>query len=153
MVAFALMHRPARTRTGFTLIEVLIVITIVGILLGTALPRVGRSVRLDRVNRAATVAQGMLDEAGQLAARRRTPVTVTVASGWLRINDRASGTAIKQRNFATGQDMQAALVSNPTAGITVFPNGRGSEALTLTLSTSGKSVSVSRTTTGIVRRQ
>lgn len=153
MVAFALMHRPARTRTGFTLIEVLIVITIVGILLGTALPRVGTSVRLDRVNRAAMVAQGMLDEAGQLAARRRTPVTVTVASGWLRINDRASGTAIKQRNFGSGQDMGAALAISPSAGITVFPNGRGTAALRLTLSTTGKTVTVSRTATGIVRRQ
>ncbi len=143
----------SRRRTGFTLIEVLIVITIVGILLGVAIPRVGTSVRQDRVQRAAMVAQGMLDEAALFAARRRAPVRVAVSGSWLRVTDRASGTVLRQRSFGAGQDLNAALAINPTTGITIFPNGRSNAALSITLTGSGESVVVSRTTTGILRRQ
>ncbi len=153
MAAFRSPSRLPRSRFGFTLIEVLIVITIVGILLGTAIPRVGTSVRRDRVNRAAMVAQGMIDEAALFAARRRAPVTVTLSGSFLRISDRASSSVLRQRSFGAGQDLNAALVISPSGGVTIFPNGRANAALSLTLSGSGESVVVSRTTTGILRRQ
>lgn len=143
----------SRGRLGFTLIEILIVVVIVGILLGVAIPRVGTSVRQDRVQRAAMVAQGMLDEASLFAARRRTPVRVGISGTFLRITDRATGTVLRQRSFGAGQDLNATMSITPTAGITIFPNGRANAALSLTLSGSGESVVVSRTTTGILRRQ
>jgi prepilin-type N-terminal cleavage/methylation domain-containing protein len=142
-----------RGRFGFTLIEILIVVVIVGILLGTAIPRVGTSVRRDRVHRAAQVGQGMLDEAALFAARRRTPVNVGISGTFLSITDRATGAVLRQRSFGGDQDLRAALVIAPSGGITIFPNGRATAALTMTFSGGGETVVVSRTTTGILRRQ
>lgn len=142
----------SRSRPGFTLIELMLVVVIVGALLSVAIPSVGKQVGRDRVQRSAMVVQGMLDEASQLAARRRSPVTVTLSSGTLRINDRASGAAIKSRSFGPTQDLKATLSFNPSAGITIFPTGRSSAGLRITLAGSGDTVVVSRTAAGIVRR-
>lgn len=137
---------------GFTLIEMLIVVVLVGVLLGVAVPGLGRSVTQDRVRRAGMVVQGMLDEAARTAQRRGRPVEITVDGNWLRITERGSLTPIKQRSFGPAEDIKATLAIAPSGGITVFPNGRGSAALTLTLSGGGQTVTVTRTTTGIVRR-
>lgn len=140
-------------RRGFTLIELMIVVIIVGILLGVAIPRVGRSISQDRVLRAAYVVQGMIDEAGQIARRRGVPVTVTVASSTLRINLRSSGAALKSKTFGNASDMRATVALNPSGGITIFPNGRASAALTVTVSGGGNTERVTRSATGIIRRQ
>lgn len=153
MAAFRPLSTSRARRTGFTLIEILIVVVLVGILLGVAIPRVGTSVRQDRVQRAAMVAQGMLDEAALFAARRRAPVNVAISGNWLRVTDRATGTVLRQRSFGAGQELNATLAITPTTGITIFPSGRANSALQLALSGSGESVVVSRTTTGILRRQ
>ncbi len=152
MPEMRLVHPITRSRRGFTLIEVLIVVVVVGILLGTALPGLGRSVTQDRVRRAGTIVQGMVDEAARLAQRRGAPVTITISGNWLRVTDRNSGAVIKQRSFGPGQDINASLAIRPTTGITVFPNGRGTALLQISLSGGGESVVVSRTTTGILRR-
>jgi prepilin-type N-terminal cleavage/methylation domain-containing protein len=153
VAAFRSLATSQGRRTGFTLIEILIVVVLVGIILGVAIPRVGTSVRQDRVQRAAMVAQGMLDEAALFAARRRTPVNVTIDGNWLRVTERATGTVLRQRSFGAGQELNATLAIDPSGGVTIFPNGRADAALALTLSGSGESVVVSRTTTGILRRQ
>jgi prepilin-type N-terminal cleavage/methylation domain-containing protein len=142
-----------RARRAFTLIELLIVVVISGILISISANSIGQQIRRDRVLRSATVVEGMLAEAGQMAVRRRSPVTVTLTGTSLRINDRASGTALRTRNFGPGFDLQATLAISPSAGVEIFPNGRANAALTITVSGSGLSETVSRTATGIVRRQ
>lgn len=145
-------HRVRNRVPGFTLIEVLIVVVIVGVLLGVALPGLGRSVTQDRVRRAGSIVEGMLDEAARTAQRRGRPVEITVDGTWLRIAERGVATPIKQRSFGPSEDIKATLAIDPSGGITVFPNGRGDAALTLTLTGGGQTVTVTRTTTGIVRR-
>ncbi len=143
---------PARSaRTAFTLIEMLLVIVIVGALLAVAIPNVGRQVSRDRTNRAASVILGMLDEASQLAVRRRSPVTVTLSSGTLFVRDRATNAILKQRTFSTN-DLRATVVIRPTTGITIFPNGRANAALSVSVTGGGESALVTRTATGILRR-
>jgi prepilin-type N-terminal cleavage/methylation domain-containing protein len=141
-------------RRGFTLIELLIVIVIVGVLLGVAIPSVGRSINRDRVSRSAVVVHSMLDEAGQLAARLRRPVEVefVAATRSIRLVDRDSGTVLRARSFADNQDLRATIAMTPSTGIEIFPNGRATAALTITLSGGGASSTVTRTATGIVRR-
>ncbi len=152
MVAIRADNVVARRR-GFTLIELLLVIVIIGVLLATALPKVGRSISRDRVNRAAFIVQGMLDEAGQISRRQGVPVTVTFASSAFRINLRSSGVAVKSRLFDAASDVGATLSLNPSAGITIFPTGRANAALTVTVTGGGVTKTVTRSTAGIIRRQ
>lgn len=141
-----------RRRGGFTLIELMIVVVIVGLMLGIAVPSVGRQISTDRANRAAAVILGMLDEAGQLAVRRRAPVTVTLSSGVVFVRDRATNTILRQRTFG-GNDMKATVAFNPSAGITIFPNGRANTGLRVSVSGGDATAVVSRTATGILRRE
>lgn len=140
-------------RRGFTVIELLIVLVISGLLISISANSIGKQIRRDRVVRSAAVVEGVLAEAGQLAVRRRTPVTVTLNGTTLRINDRATGTAIRSKNFGPGFDLQATLAFAPSTGITIFPNGRANAALSITVSGNGATQTVSRTATGIVRRR
>lgn len=151
------MHVPTRPvrpiRRGFTVVELLIVMVVAGILISISANSIARQVRRDRVIRSATVVEGLLAEAGQLAVRRRSPVTVTLSGTTFRINDRSTGTAVKSKDFGPGFDLQATLAFTPSTGVTIFPNGRASAALRVTVSGSGVTQAVSRTATGIVRRQ
>lgn len=141
-------------RRGFTLIEVLIVVTLLGILLGVAIPSVGRQVTNDRVQRSAMLVQGLLEEASLQAARRRAPVRVAISGNFIQVTDRASGTVLKQRSFgAESPDLKATVQMAPSGGITIFPNGRSDAGVTFRLSGGDVSVRVVRTTTGILRRQ
>lgn len=145
--------RSPALRRGFTLIELLVVIVIAGVLVAMSAGAIGRQIARDRVLRSATVVEGMLSEASQFAVRRRTPVTVTLDGTSLRINDRASGAALKSRNFGPTFDLRATLAIAPSGGVTIFPNGRADNPVRVTVSGSGLSQVVSRTATGIVRRQ
>jgi prepilin-type N-terminal cleavage/methylation domain-containing protein len=144
---------PRSSRAGFTLIELLLVVAVGGILLGISGQAIGKQVARDRVLRSAMVVEGMLSEASQLAVRRSTPVRVILTGTALQITDRASGTVIRQRNFGPGFELRATLGISPTDGITVFPNGRANAAVRITVSGTDLSQTVSRTATGIVRRQ
>lgn len=140
-------------RRGFSLIEILMVVVLVGILLSISVPAVGRQVTRDRVIRSATVVQGMLEEASLAAARRRVPVRVTLTGGALRISDRETGEVLRERTFGNDQDLRASLRMSPSTGITIFPNGRADSNLRIGLAGGGTSTMVTRTATGIVRRQ
>lgn len=138
---------------GFTLIEVLIIVVIAGILLGIAGNAVGNQVARDRVLRSAMVVEGMLSEASQLAVRRAAPVRIELSGSALQIKDRATNAVLRQRNFGPEFDLRATLAVDPSVGVTIFPNGRANAALTVTVSGSDLSQTITRTATGIVRRQ
>jgi prepilin-type N-terminal cleavage/methylation domain-containing protein len=140
-------------RTGFTLIEVLLVVAIAGILLGISGSAIGNQIARDRVLRSAMVVEGMLNEASQLAVRRSTPVRVVLSGTSLQIQDRATNAVIKQRNFGAGFELKATLSISPANGVEIFPNGRANAAVSITVSGTNLSQTVSRTATGIVRRQ
>jgi prepilin-type N-terminal cleavage/methylation domain-containing protein len=145
-------RRPTTLRGGFSLIELMIVVVIVGVLVGVAIPNVGRSINTDRANRSAAVVMGMLDEAGQLAARRRAPVTVTLLNGSVIIRDRATSAVLKQRSFGAENDLRATLTFTPNTGITIFPNGRATSNLRVNITGGNATAGVTRTAAGILRR-
>jgi prepilin-type N-terminal cleavage/methylation domain-containing protein len=147
------LNRRLRLRAGFSLIEILIVMIMVGALLSVALPRVSRTMQRDRVLRSALVVQSMIEEATQLSTRLRVPVDVDWTGGRLVVSNRATGAELRSRPFGEGQDLRATVTMSPVAGITIFPTGRADAALTITLSGGDYTTTVSRTSAGIVRRQ
>lgn len=144
--------RIRRNRAGFSLIELLIVVVILGILVTISAGAIGRQIARDRVLRSAHVVQGLLTEASQLAVRRSVPVRVELNGTSLQIIDRDALTVIKQRNFGPTFDLRATLVLSPSNGITIFPNGRADSNLRVNVSGADMSTTVSRSATGIVRR-
>jgi prepilin-type N-terminal cleavage/methylation domain-containing protein len=140
-------------RAGFTLIEVLVVVVILGILVTVSGGSIGKQIARDRVLRASTVVEGMLVEATQLAVRQRVPMRIQLSGNVLQIVQRSSGTAVKSRGFGLGSDLEATLALNPATGVTIFPNGRADGALDVTVAGNGVQFVVRRTATGIVRRQ
>lgn len=151
--------RPKRSsRRGFSLIEMLIVVVVMGILITISAGAIGRQIARDRVMRSANVVQALVEEASQMAVRRNSPVNIELSGNALQIIDRDAGgpgvgAVIKQRSFGPENDLRATVAISPAAGITIFPNGRADAALQVTVSGSGLTQVVSRTTTGIVRRQ
>lgn len=139
-------------RVGFTLIEVLMVVVILGILVTISGTSVSRQLTRDRAVRAATVVEGMLVEGSQLAVRRRTPMRIQLSGNVLQLVQRSTGVVVKSRGFGAGSDLEATLTFDPAGGITIFPNGRGDGELTVTITGNGAQLVVRRTATGIVRR-
>lgn len=145
--------RRADARYGFSLIELLMVLSITGILIAIAATQIGRQLSRDRVLRAATMVQGVLVEASQLAVRRRTPMRVVLSGSSVQVRQRAGDTLVRQWRFDAASDMQATLAFTPSVGITIFPNGRADTTLAVVLTSSSGRATVTRSATGVVRRQ
>jgi prepilin-type N-terminal cleavage/methylation domain-containing protein len=140
-------------RRGFSLIELLMVLSITGILIAVAATQIGRQLSRDRVLRAATMVQGVLVEASQLAVRRRTPMRVVLSGSSMQVRQRAGDTLLRQWRFDAASDMQATLAFTPSTGITIFPNGRADTTLAVLLTGATGRATVTRTATGVIRRQ
>ena len=140
-------------RVGFTLIEALTVVVILGILVTISGASVSRQLTCDRVDRAAAAVEGMLVEATQLAVRRRVPIRIRRSGRVLEIVERGTGTVVRSRGFGAGSDLDATLTLSPSGGVTIFPTGRADTVLTVTVEGEGTRFVVGRSATGIVRRQ
>ena len=145
--------RHVDARRGFSLIELLMVLSITGILIAVAATQIGRQLSRDRVLRAATMVQGVLVEASQLAVRRRTPMRVVLSGSSMQVRQRAGDTLLRQWRFDAASDLQATVAFTPSAGITIFPNGRADTTLAVLLTSSTGRATVTRTATGVIRRQ
>jgi len=145
--------RPSDARRGFSLIELLMVLSITGILIAIAASQIGRQLSRDRVLRAATAVQGVLVEASQLAVRRRTPMRVVLSGSSVQVRQRSGDSLVRQWSFDAASDMRATLAFTPSTGITIFPNGRADTTLAVLLTSAMGRATVTRSATGIIRRQ
>lgn len=140
-------------RRGFSLIELLMVLSITGIVIAVAATQIGRQLSRDRVLRAATMVQGVLVEASQLAVRRRAPMRVVLSGTSVQVRQRAGDSLVRQWRFDAASDVRATLAFTPSAGITIFPNGRADTTLSVLLTSSTGRATVTRSATGVIRRQ
>lgn len=123
-----------RPRAGYTVIELLLVMIIIGVLAGITYMRMAPTLDRARVRGAASILAGDLQYAQVLAARQRLPVVVAVNSGALtyQIADRG-GTVYRTRDLGATGEFKLSEVSATPASLEVFPNGVAAQSATYTL--------------------
>ncbi|MFN2565771.1 MAG: Tfp pilus assembly protein FimT/FimU [Gemmatimonadaceae bacterium] len=132
-----------RPRSGFTLIEMLIVTGILGVIAMMSMGQISNYVRERNVSSAAAAVRMDLQQAFAIAARNRRPVRVSFARGdtALRITDRENRTTYVRRGLGAGagfmltpSDVAFCTSTCAEASVDVFPNGWASDSLSVTIS-------------------
>ena len=127
----------SRSRRGFTLVEMLMVIVVFGTMLAIALPRANQGIRQRRVIAASNALNATVPQAFSLAARARKPVTLTydAASGEVRVVPRSNpvDTVYARRALGSSSEYKLETVTMTPPSVTIFPNGTSSSAFTIRL--------------------
>ena len=129
-------RRPAwKGRTGFTLVELLITLALVGIVAAISIRSVGDTMMRDRVQKAAAIVSTDLEQAFALAARQRTPIRLLIDSvtRTFTVAERSDTTfKYRKRQFATG-DLALGYISASTSRLDILPSGLSADTLSLRL--------------------
>ena len=135
------------------MLEMLAVLIIVGILVAISVPKMARTIRHERVNRAAQVIVQDFQNGFALAGRQRAPVrlTFTPSTQTYVFSDRATGTAIMTRILSTGADYSLTSLTATSTTVDVLPNGIGSTAFSVTIANGDYSRTVTASSAGFVR--
>lgn len=143
----------SRVARGFTLVEVLTVLTIVATTTAIALPRLNRNVRQSRVASLAGVLTADVDAAFSLASRSRRPIVIAydAASAELRISDRNAGTIYRRRPVGASSDFRLDSASLTPSSVVIFPRGYASAAFSVFVRSGVTSRRIDVTRTGLTR--
>jgi len=143
----------ARRRSGFTMLEMLIVMIVMGLLVKISVQKIERVIRHERVNRAAQVLVQDLQNGFAMAGRQRAPVrlTFTPSTKTYVFTDRASGTVLQTRVMSTGADYSLTSMETTATTVDILPNGIGSTAFTVKLWNGDYKREVVASTAGFVR--
>lgn len=112
-------------QSGFTLIELVVVLSITAILTSIAIIKVGPSVEQARVRRSATLIAADIQYAQMIAARQRKPVVI-ITSEPLKsyiIRDASSTTVFRERYFGDDTPFELKNLKADPKNLVVFPNG------------------------------
>jgi Tfp pilus assembly protein FimT len=142
------------SRFGFSIIELIAIVAILGIMASIAGPAMSRIVRHQRVNRATTLIASDLQNAFATAARQRQPVRIQAdnANRSYQFVDRFTGNVLRIRTFYgdTSEYKLSVLTFSP-ATVDVFPDGISSARLTVDLANGDYSKQITASTAGFVR--
>lgn len=148
--------RALKRRRGFTLIEVLTTITIVGLVLGIAMSRISAITSHERVGRVVNALQNNVQTAFSMAVRNGHPVRLTWNSAAVEfdITNRAGDTTYRATPLGTDPfNFTASNVSVSTSPLEIYPNGLASDTLRVTITADGSTRSIRVTRAGLVTIQ
>lgn len=139
-----------RARSGFSLIEMMVVFVIAGILIGLSAGRISAYVTQQRVVMAAAAMQNDLQQAFAIAGRNRQPIRIVMdtAQMTLSITDRSEKVVFRRVTFGSQYTLNSGNVSYYPADepYEIYPNGLASDTMSITLSAKGyaRNIKVSR---------
>jgi type II secretion system protein H len=142
------------TRRGFTVLELVAVVVILGIMASVAGPAMSTIVRHNRVNRATTIVVADLQNAFATAGRQRMPVLIQADSTTrsYQFVDRKTGTVLRIRTFYgdTSEFRLNTLQFIPQT-VSVFPSGVSSAPITINLADGDYSKQIKASSAGFIR--
>lgn len=142
-----------RNTRGMTMVEIFIVLVIMGLLMLTAVPRIGVTVRSSRVDRAAGLVALTLERSFTLASRQRRPVTVSCdcANQAIEIRDLLTDSLYQRRAFGPATEYQLDTLTLSVGSVTVYPTGVATSPLTVTIAAGASNRQITLSTAGFVR--
>jgi prepilin-type N-terminal cleavage/methylation domain-containing protein len=152
-----LFSRPIANRSGFSMIELALTLTVIAIMTAMMIPRFGRVMNSTRVNQSVAILAADMEQAFTLAGRNRKPMRIscTCNTGTYTVADRTGGTVRLQRTLRDGDLGNMTLVMEaPTGLITtvdVFPSGVSTVPLRFRITAGNSTRAVTVSTAGQVR--
>ncbi|MGH7510535.1 MAG: pilus assembly FimT family protein [Gemmatimonadales bacterium] len=148
--------RGRHSRLGFTMVELALTFTIIGILTAMMVPKIGRVMQATRVNRSIAIVAADLENAFALAARQRKPMRLSCdcAAATYTVADRNGGTVRLSRTLVGDEDLGSFTLAFSETPIDIFPSGVASVAtppLTVRITSGVSTRAVSVSTAGQVR--
>lgn len=140
-------------RAGFSLIETMVTVSMLGVMVGMVAPNVSKDISHSRVNTAARVVAGDLEQALSMAGRQRRPVRVVFdgSAKEVRLIDRVTGNLISRRALGDVSEYKLYSVAGSPATVDLLPHGVSTASTIVTLSAGGYSRTVTMTRGGHVR--
>lgn len=136
------------------MIELIMVFVIIGVVVAVTAPRVSRSTRAVKLDRARRTVANDIQMASVLAARHRKPVRLVRlddGTGYQIEERAASPTVYLRRDYGATSEYPLSTLTFAPETTYFFPNGIASNALTVTLASDGPEKQVTMTTAGFVR--
>lgn len=138
-----------RHRRGFSLIELMLVLSVLGIVASVSVGKLHEVIVQQRVARASTAVQSTVETAFAIAIRNHRPIRISWSSAAMRLDVTDAAGTTTFRSLSLGGD----AYSMPTGSVTVsrsplevYPNGLAADTLSVAFiaPTTSKRVRVSR---------